>query len=68
LGLRGRKWKKLCHENLDDLYVSPNITWVIQLSRIRMTNVAGMTEWRNAYRVLMEKDEERQQLGKSRCR
>jgi hypothetical protein len=39
---------------LNDLYYSPNIVWVIKSSRIRWTGlVAGMGESRGVYRILV---------------
>jgi hypothetical protein len=40
-----REWKKLHNEESNNLYSSPNITWVIKLRRIRLArHVAYMGE------------------------
>jgi len=63
------EWRKLHNEELNGLYCSPNIVWVIKLRKIRWArHVAGMGERRGAYRVLVGKPEGKRPLGKSRCR
>ena len=48
--------RKLHNEELNDLYCSPNITWVIKSRRMRWAgHVTRMGERRNAYRVLVGK-------------
>jgi hypothetical protein len=50
------KWIKLHNEELNDLYSSPNIIWVIKPRRIRwVVNVACMGERKVSYRVLVGK-------------
>ena len=57
------EWRKL-HNELNDLYSSPSIVWVIKLRRIRWAgHVAHMGERRGIYRVFMGKPEERDHLG-----
>jgi hypothetical protein len=52
------EWRKLHNEELDDLYPSHNIVWVIKLSRMSwMGYVARMGERRGVYRVLVGKSE-----------
>ena len=51
-------------EELNDLYSSPNIVWVIKSRRMRWAgHVARMGEERGLYRVLLGKPERRNQWG-----
>jgi len=51
-----REWRKLRNEELNDLYRSPNIVWVIKLRIIRgVRHVACKGERRGIYRVLVGK-------------
>jgi hypothetical protein len=48
-------WRKLRNKELNDLYYSPNIAWVMKSRRIRWAmQVANMRERRSVYRVLVE--------------
>jgi hypothetical protein len=61
-------WRKLHNEELNDLYCSHKIVWVIK-SRMRWAgNVAHIGERRGAYSVLIGKPEGRSSLGRSRRR
>ena len=63
------EWRRLHNEELNDLYPSPNIVWVIKSRRMRWTgNVARMSEERGVYRVLVGKPEGKRPLGKPRRR
>jgi len=63
------EWRKLHNEELNDLYSSPNIVWVIKSSRMRWVGqVAHMGESRGVYRVLVGKPEEKKSLGRPRHR
>jgi hypothetical protein len=63
------EWRKLHNGELNDLYCSPNIVWVIKSRRMRWTGyVARMEERRGVYRVLMGKPEGKRQLGRPRRR
>jgi hypothetical protein len=63
------EWRRLHNEELNDLYSSPNIVWVIKSRRIRWAgHVACMGEERGVYRVLLGKLEGRRPLGRRRCR
>jgi len=63
------EWRILHNEELNDLYSSPNIVWVIKSRRMRWAgNVAHMGEERGAYRVLMGKPEGKRPLGRPKHR
>jgi len=63
------EWRRLHNEELNDLYSSPNIVWVIKSRGMRWVgHVARMGEERGVYRVLMGKPEERRPLGRPRRR
>ena len=63
------KWRRLHNEELNDLYSSPNIVWVIKSRRMRWVGyVARMGEERGVYRVLVGKPEGRRPLGRPRRR
>ena len=43
-----REWRKLHNEELNDLYLSPDIAWVIKLKRMRWAgHLAQMVEKRH---------------------
>jgi len=59
----------LHNEELNNLYVSPNIVRVIKSRRMRWAgHVARIGEERGAYRVLVGKTEGKRPLGRPRCR
>ena len=63
------EWGRLHNEELNDLYSSPNIVWVIKSRRMRWAgHVARMGEERGVYRVLVGKPEGRRPLGRPRRR
>jgi len=59
----------LHNEELNDLYCSPNIVWVIKWRRMRWAgHVARMGDERVVYRVLVGKPVGRRPLGRPRRR
>jgi len=57
------KWRKL-HEELNELYCSPNMVRVIKSRRMKWEgHVARMGEVRGVYRVLVGKPEGKRPLG-----
>ena len=63
------EWRRLHNEELNDLYSSPNIVWVIKSRRMRWAgHVVRMGEERGAYRVLVGKAEGKRPLGRPRRR
>ena len=63
------EWRRMHNEELNDLYSSPNIVWVVKSRRMRWAgHVARMGEKWGAYRVLVGKPEEKRPLGRPRHR
>jgi len=63
------EWRRLRNEELNDLYCSPNIVWVIKSRRMGWAgHVARMGEESGVYRVLVGKPEGRRPLGRPRRR
>jgi len=61
--------RKLHNEELNDLYCSPNIFWVIKSKRMRWAgHVAIMGERRGVYRFLVGKTEGKRPLERPRRR
>ena len=66
-GVRG-EWKKLHNEELNDLYCSQNIIWVIKSRRVRWAGHVARMGRRGVYRVLVGKPEGKRPLGRHRRR
>ena len=61
--------RRLHNEELNDLYCSPNIVWVIKSRRMRWAgHVVRMGEERGVYRVLVGIPEGKRPLGRPRRR
>jgi hypothetical protein len=64
-----REWRKLHNEELNDLYSSSNIVWVIKSKRMRGAgHVARMVERIGVYRVVEGKHEGKRPFGRARRR
>jgi len=63
------EWRKLHNEELNELYSSPSIVWVIKSRRMSWAgHVACMGDRRGVFRVLVGKPEGRRPLGRPRHR
>ena len=63
------KWIKVHSEELNDLYCSPSIVWVIKSRRMRWVgHVARMGDRRGEYRVLVGRPEGKRPLRRLRRR
>ena len=60
------EWRKLHNEELNDLYCSLNIIWVIKSRRMRWAEHVG--EWGGIYRVLVGEPEGERSPVRPRCR
>jgi len=64
-----REWRKLHNEELNGLYCSPNIVWMIKSRKIRWAeHVACMGERIRVYRVLVGEPEGKRHHGRPRRR
>ena len=62
------EWRKLHNEELNDIYSSPSIVWVIKLRMKWAGHVAYMGERRGIYWILVRKPEGKRPLGRPRHR
>ena len=63
------EWRRLHNEELNDLYSSPNVIWVIKSRRMRWAGyVVRMGERRGGYRVWWGKTEGKRTLGRPKRR
>ena len=63
------EWSRLHKEELNELYCSPNIVWVIKSRRMRWAgHVVRMGKERCVYRALVGKSEGKRPLGGPRRR
>ena len=63
------EWRRLHNEELNNLYSSPNIVWVIKLRKMRWArHVARMGDESGVYRVLVGNPEGKRQLRRPRLR
>jgi hypothetical protein len=63
------EWRKLRNEELNELYCSPTVVWVIKWRIMRWTgDVARMGDRRGVYMVSMVKPERKRPLGRPRHR
>jgi hypothetical protein len=61
------EWRRLHNEELNDLYSSPHIIWVIKSRRMKWAgHVARMGEKKGAYRILAGRPEGRRPFGRPR--
>jgi hypothetical protein len=62
-------WRKLCNEELNDLYSSPNIVLVIKSRRMRWVGqVMHKVEGRGVYRIFVGKPEGKRPMGRPKHR
>ena len=63
------EWRKLCNEEINDMYSPPNIIRVIKSRRMGWVgHAARMGEGRGVCRVLVGKPEGKRRLVRHRCR
>jgi hypothetical protein len=63
-----REWRKLCNEQLNDLYCSPNIVRVKKIENEMGWACSLYGDWRDVYQYFMWKTKGKRPLGRTRRR
>jgi len=67
LDLKGRNWRRMHNEELQNLHSSPNIIWVIKSRGLRWAgHVACVGEMKNVYKISVGKPKRKRSFGRPR--